>query len=138
MMLAEQKLPGDPAQQDVACYGDGVKDVAFTVRDAAAAYRQALANGGESAYEPVELTDDDGKGTVTMAGIKTYGRCVHSFVSRRGDYDLDKLAKGPRLSNVQCERCPGCPVGAFARSQHRSHSFRYRSSRRRERHRIRQ
>ncbi len=83
-----------PAQQDVARYGDGVKDLAFTVRDAAAAYRQALANGGESAYEPVELSDDDGKGTVTMAGIKIYGRCVHSFVSRRGDYDLDKLAKG--------------------------------------------
>ena len=46
-----------PAQQEVARYGDGIKDIAFTVRDAVAAYEQALKNGGESAYEPVELRD---------------------------------------------------------------------------------
>jgi 4-hydroxyphenylpyruvate dioxygenase len=67
-------------------FGDGVKDVAFTVEDAVAAYKQALKNGAESAYEPVELTDE--KGTVVTAGIRAYGRVQHSFISRSGGYKL--------------------------------------------------
>ena len=58
-----------PAQVDVMRYGDGIKDVAFTVRDAAAAYKQAIANGGESAYEPVELEGEGREGSVVMAGV---------------------------------------------------------------------
>jgi 4-hydroxyphenylpyruvate dioxygenase len=73
-------------------YGDGVKDVAFTVFDAAAAYEQAIKNGGESAYKPV--TEKDQHGEVTMAGVKTYGEVVHSFVSRSGDYSLPKVKTG--------------------------------------------
>ncbi len=94
-----------PAQHEVARHGDGVKDIAFTVRDAAAAYEQALRNGGESAYEPVELPGESGDGTVVMAGIRLYGRCVHSFVSRSGVYQLEKMQAGgpflPRYSNVK-------------------------------------
>ena len=81
-----------PAQQEVGLYGDGIKDIAFTVDDAGSAYEQALKNGAESAYEPFEITDD--KGTAVMAGIKTFGRVVHSFVSRTGDYALEKVKAG--------------------------------------------
>jgi 4-hydroxyphenylpyruvate dioxygenase len=81
-----------PAQHEVMRYGDGVKDIALTVFDATAAYEQAIRNGGESAYEPVEHTDEHG--TVVMAGIKAYGRAVHSFVSRTGAYDLPTLKQG--------------------------------------------
>jgi 4-hydroxyphenylpyruvate dioxygenase len=81
-----------PAQREVMQYGDGVKDVAFTVADATAAYEQAIKNGGESAYEPIETRDDNG--TVVRAGVKTYGRVVHSFVSRTDTYDLEKVRKG--------------------------------------------
>lgn len=81
-----------PAQEEVKLYGDGIKDIAFTVDDAAAAYEQALKNGAESAYEPVEITDE--KGTVVMAGIKTFGRVVHTFISRSGDYSLEKVKEG--------------------------------------------
>jgi 4-hydroxyphenylpyruvate dioxygenase len=84
-----------PAQEEVMRHGDGVKDVAFTVRDAAAAWQQALRNGAEPAYEPMEQKDDDG--AVTMAGIRTYGRCVHSFVSRSGRYDLEKVRSGGNI-----------------------------------------
>ncbi len=83
-----------PAQVEVARYGDGVKDVAFTVRNATEAYEQALRNGGESAYEPIELTSESGDGTVVMAGVRIYGRCVHSFVSRNGTYALEKMQAG--------------------------------------------
>jgi 4-hydroxyphenylpyruvate dioxygenase len=81
-----------PCSEEVRRYGDGVKDVAFTVRDAAAAHDRAVSNGAESAYGPVEFSDE--QGTVVMAGIQTYGRVVHSFVSRQGKYELDDLRKG--------------------------------------------
>jgi 4-hydroxyphenylpyruvate dioxygenase len=92
-----------PAQQEVAKYGDGVKDIALTVHDATAAYEQALRNGGESAYEPTEQTD--AHGTIVTAGIKTYGRAVHSFVSRSGGYALKTVKTGgafaPQFKRVE-------------------------------------
>jgi len=95
-----------PAQQEVARYGDGVKDLAFTVSDAVQSYETAVSNGAESAYEPRELTDDTG--TVVMAAVRTYGRTVHSFVSRSGGYAMDKLRDGgPFLPGYQ-------RVGSFA------------------------
>jgi len=81
-----------PAQEEVRRFGDGVKDVALTVQDAEAAYKRAIKNGGTSAYEPYETKD--AHGTVVRAGIKTYGRAIHSFVSRRGKYDLPTLKAG--------------------------------------------
>jgi 4-hydroxyphenylpyruvate dioxygenase len=80
------------ASREVALYGDGVKDVAFTVASATAAWEKAVANGGEAASEPRELKDD--RGTVVMAAVKTYGRVTHTFVSRTGDYALDRVKKG--------------------------------------------
>jgi 4-hydroxyphenylpyruvate dioxygenase len=77
------------ATQEVTLYGDGIKDIAFSVDCAKLAYEQALKNGAESAYEPYEITDE--RGTVVMAGIKTMGRVVHSFVSRSGEYALEKV-----------------------------------------------
>jgi 4-hydroxyphenylpyruvate dioxygenase len=81
-----------PANREVMLYGDGVKDVAFTVFDAEKAWERALKNGGESACEPYTVKDD--RGTVTRAAIKTYGRAVHSFVSRTGEYELTKVKQG--------------------------------------------
>lgn len=78
-----------PAQKEVGLYGDGIKDIAFTVDDSAKAYEQALKNGAESAYEPIELTDETG--TVTKSGIKTFGRVIHSFISRTGNYSIDHV-----------------------------------------------
>lgn len=76
------------AQHEVGRFGDGVKDVAFSVEDAEAAWMQAIRNGAESAYEPIEYSDD--RGTIVRAGISAYGRVHHSFVSRRGDYAINK------------------------------------------------
>lgn len=77
------------ATKEVSLYGDGIKDIAFNVDDAQLAYEQALRNGAESAYEPYETTDENG--TVVMSGVKTMGRVVHSFVSRSGGYEMDKV-----------------------------------------------
>ena len=80
------------AAQESARYGDGVKDLALTVFDAEAAWKQAIKNGGESAYEP--KTWSDANGSVTFAGIKTYGRAQHTFVSRTGAYALPAIKNG--------------------------------------------
>ncbi len=92
ILLETPLVPEHPATQEIAKYGDGVKDIALTVFDAEKAYEQAIRNGGESAYEPITFTD--ATGTVTMAGIQTYGRVVHSFVSRTGGYGLPQVKQG--------------------------------------------
>ena len=92
LLLTTGLHPDSDAMREVARYGDGVKDIAFTVADATKAYEAAIENGGESAYEPREQSDE--LGTVVSAGIKTYGRAVHSFISRSGTYDVDKLRDG--------------------------------------------
>lgn len=103
LLLTTGLTKDHPAQSEVLKYGDGVKDVALNVFDATAAYERAIKNGGESAYEPIEYSDANG--TVTMAGIQTYGRAVHSFVSRTGEYALPKLKQGglfgPRFRRIE-------------------------------------
>jgi 4-hydroxyphenylpyruvate dioxygenase len=89
ILLTTGLTPDHPANDEVRLYGDGVKDIALTVFDAEAAYERAMKNGGESAYEPVTYSDEHG--SITMAGIQTYGRAQHSFVSRTGDYALDNI-----------------------------------------------
>lgn len=81
-----------PAAEEIKLYGDGIKEVALTVDDAEAAYKQAIANGGESAQQPRTIEDD--KGSVTVASIKTYGRVIHTFVSRTGEYAHENMRKG--------------------------------------------
>jgi 4-hydroxyphenylpyruvate dioxygenase len=80
------------AQRHVNLFGDGVKDIAFTVFDAEKAYNRAIENGAVSAYEPYTVGDENGK--VTRAGIKTYGEVIHSFVSRTGCFGLPELKQG--------------------------------------------
>jgi 4-hydroxyphenylpyruvate dioxygenase len=87
-----------PAAEEIKLYGDGVKDLALTVFDAEKAWEQAVKNGGEPAYEPATYSDD--RGSITKAGIKTYGRVVHSFVSRSGEYALPNVKKGACLSPI--------------------------------------
>ena len=61
-------------------HGDGVRDVALRVPDAADAWEQATKRGAESAHEPEIFEDEHGK--VVRAAIKAYGDTIHSFVER--------------------------------------------------------
>lgn len=71
-----------------AKHGDGVKDVAFTVDDAAGIWKKATERGATSVMEPTTLKDENG--SVIIAQVRTYGDTIHSFV-QRVDY------KGPFL-----------------------------------------
>lgn len=88
-LLTTGLYPDHPAQKEVGLYGDGIKDIAFTVEDSASAFEQALKNGAEPAYEPFETTDE--LGTVVRSGVKAFGRVVHTFISRSGKYGLENV-----------------------------------------------
>jgi 4-hydroxyphenylpyruvate dioxygenase len=92
LLLTSPLTKDHPAAEEVKRYGDGVKDVALTVADAEAAYEQAMRNGAESAQQPRVLKD--GRGAVTVASIKAYGRAIHTFVSRTGHYSLENVKRG--------------------------------------------
>jgi 4-hydroxyphenylpyruvate dioxygenase len=74
--------PQHPVAAFVARHGDGVKDIALRVADAAAAYHEALRRGARSVREPEAL--EDAYGRVVRATIAAYGDTVHSFVQRDG------------------------------------------------------
>jgi 4-hydroxyphenylpyruvate dioxygenase len=61
-------------------HGDGVRTIALSVPDAAAAYEHAVAHGARGIETPYELRDGDG--TVRLASIDTYGETRHVFIER--------------------------------------------------------
>lgn len=65
----------------VALHGDGVKVLALWVDDASSSYQKAMEKGAESAFEPLQLKDEDGE--VIIAAIKTYGETIHTIVERK-------------------------------------------------------
>jgi 4-hydroxyphenylpyruvate dioxygenase len=68
-----------------ACkHGDGVRDIALTVPDAAAAFEHTTARGARPVREPEWGEDDFGR--VRRAAIATYGDTIHTFVER-GEYE---------------------------------------------------
>jgi 4-hydroxyphenylpyruvate dioxygenase len=89
-------------------HGDGVKDVALRVPDAADAWEQATRRGAESVLEPTVIEDEHGK--VVRASIKAYGETLHSFIEREN-------YSGPFLPGYRTEEHfadDGPPVGITA------------------------
>lgn len=67
----------------LSCHGDGVRDLAFEVDDAARAFATAVARGAAAETAPHDLEGPDG--AVRRAAVRTYGDTIHSFIER-GDY----------------------------------------------------
>jgi 4-hydroxyphenylpyruvate dioxygenase len=112
-LLTSGLTPEHPAAMEVALYGDGVKDIAFTVFDAEKAWERAVRNGAQSAAEPRTVSDEHG--SITTASIRTFGRVIHTFVSRTGGYELSRVKQGalfaPRFRKVEgaaCAPAAGC------------------------------
>jgi 4-hydroxyphenylpyruvate dioxygenase len=81
MVLTTALRPNNEIADHVALHGDGVKDIALWVDDAASAYRETTARGATGVREPFEISDEFG--TVKMSTIATYGETVHTFVERK-------------------------------------------------------
>jgi len=73
--------PEGPVAQHARIHGDGVRDVAFTVPDAAAAFELAVARGARPVREPEALECEHG--VLLRATIGAFGDSLHSFVERR-------------------------------------------------------
>lgn len=98
-------------------HGDGVKDVAFTVDDAAGIFQKAVERGAIAVCEPKTLKDDDG--SVIVSTVRTYGDTTHTFVQRvdyKGEFlpgfakhhltePFNKLCEPPVLQRI--DHCVG-------------------------------
>jgi 4-hydroxyphenylpyruvate dioxygenase len=76
--------PDSPIAEHVKQHGDGVIDIAFSVGDAAASWRETTSRGARSVMAPTEL-DGGQDGVLRRSTVGTYGSVRHSFVDRR-DY----------------------------------------------------
>jgi 4-hydroxyphenylpyruvate dioxygenase len=76
--------PLNPGATDFAHHhekhGDGVRDVAFHVDDAAGIFNKAVSRGAKAISEPQTLKDEHG--SVIVASVQTYGDTIHTFVQR--------------------------------------------------------
>jgi 4-hydroxyphenylpyruvate dioxygenase len=79
-VLTSSLREGSEISRHVARHGDGVRDVAFRVADARAAFDEAVRKGAVPLRAPWEEKDDHG--IVRRATIAAYGETVHSFVER--------------------------------------------------------
>lgn len=79
-VLTTALTPEGPIAEHVLRHGDGVRDVALWVDDAAASYREATSRGARGVRAPETLRDEEGE--VRLSAIATYGDTIHTFVER--------------------------------------------------------
>jgi 4-hydroxyphenylpyruvate dioxygenase len=72
--------PDNEIAAHVRLHGDGVKDIAFLVDDAAQAFEETVNRGARPVMEPTVIEGQ--KGSVIKATIAAYGDTVHSFIQR--------------------------------------------------------
>ncbi|MCI0344488.1 MAG: 4-hydroxyphenylpyruvate dioxygenase [Chloroflexi bacterium] len=96
-------------------HGDGVKDIAFAVDDAAKSWQETTKRGAKSAMEPSAI-DGGEDGVLRRSAVSTYGSVRHSFIER-ADYHgafapgFRKVKKPARaaegLSLLEIDHCVG-------------------------------
>jgi 4-hydroxyphenylpyruvate dioxygenase len=101
-VLTTPLTPEGPVAEHIQLHGDGVRDIAFQVDDADAAFEAAVNRGARPAIEPYDEADQHG--SVRRAAIHTYGDTLHSFVSV-DDY------RGPFLPGFEACDVPGRDAG---------------------------
>ena len=72
--------PEGTVQDHVKRHGDGVRDVAFLVRNLESAHETLLARGAVEAEAPFKLEDETG--TFYRSAVETYGDTIHGLVDR--------------------------------------------------------
>jgi 4-hydroxyphenylpyruvate dioxygenase len=82
LVLTSGLDPDSPITGHAALHGDGVKDVAFRVRDVDSAFRTAVRRGARE-VSPPEVHEDE-HGRLVRATIGAPGDTVHSLVERDG------------------------------------------------------
>jgi len=91
-VVKDSRKANSQIRRFVELHGDGVKDIAFSVEDAPAAFREALERGAQQSPSGI-------------FAIKTYGSVRHSFVDEKVVRPWEKYER---------VRCNTRPVGLFA------------------------
>ncbi|HRX85936.1 MAG TPA: 4-hydroxyphenylpyruvate dioxygenase [Phycisphaerae bacterium] len=79
-VLTTPLSPDSPIARFCALHGDGVKSVAFRVKDVEATLNAVRANGA-TVIAPMSTWKDE-QGELRFAAIRTYGDVIHTFVDR--------------------------------------------------------
>ena len=80
-VLSTPLKPDGFISEHIKKHGDGVRDIALTVNDAASAYNETVKRGATGVMEPTEFKDENG--VIIRSAIKTYGDTIHSFIERK-------------------------------------------------------
>jgi 4-hydroxyphenylpyruvate dioxygenase len=107
IVLTEALAADSEVAEHVKQHGEDVKDIAFTVDDAAGAYESAVSRGARPVMSPTVLEDEHG--SVTKATIGAFGDTVHTFVERK-DYRGAFLPTFQPVTNPP----PVRPTGLYA------------------------
>lgn len=83
LVFTNALVPDGKIADHVRLHGDGIRDVALAVDDAARAFARCVELGAEPVAPPRVISDDFG--SVRVAAVRAYGDTVHSLVERR-DY----------------------------------------------------
>jgi 4-hydroxyphenylpyruvate dioxygenase len=81
LLLTTAMHPDHPVSEHVRMHGDGVRDIALWVDDAASAYVETTKRGARGVMEPKLFKDEFGE--VMKSAIATYGHTVHTFIERK-------------------------------------------------------
>ena len=115
LVVTAPLTPEGEIAEHVRKHGDGVKDIAFSVDDAASAWRETTDRGARSVMEPRQL-DGGEDGTLRRSAVATYGEVRHSFVDRRDYHGVfapgyRKIKKPARaaggMSLLEIDHCVG-------------------------------
>jgi 4-hydroxyphenylpyruvate dioxygenase len=70
-VLSTPYHPDTAMAEHIKQHGDGVRDIALEVDDAASAFKETTSRGAEPVLEPTKFEDDNGY--IVRSAIKTYG-----------------------------------------------------------------
>lgn len=80
-VLSTALTPEHEISEHVKLHGDGVKDIAFEVDDAASSFEETTKRGAVPHLAPVKIEDENGY--IIKSAIKIYGDTIHTFIERK-------------------------------------------------------
>lgn len=111
LLLTAPLGPEGALAEQLNRHGDGVKDIALAVGDAAAAFEEAVRRGAQPVMEPAAV--EDARGRLTKAVIGTFGDTVHSLI-QRDDPDSGFLPHYAPVEGAPAPDPPDAPRGILA------------------------
>ncbi len=85
-VLTTPLTPDSFIAEHIKRHGDGVRDIAMWVDDAAYSFEETVRRGAKAVREPEVLEDEHGR--IVRASIATYGDTIHTFVERKDYHGL--------------------------------------------------